>query len=82
MDLWMSFITCVKDNQPCTRSSLEFRGKGKYKKYIDEAFNLGLIEQGIHKNKLNEDLISLTQKGENFFNKKLTIEEVKGEINK
>ena len=82
MDLWMSFITCVKNNQSCTRSSLEFRGKGKYRKYIDEAFELGLIEQGIYKNKENEDLISLTQKGEDFFNKKLTIEEIRGDINK
>ena len=41
MDLWISFITCVKDNQPCTRSSLEFRGKGKYKTYIDGLKDLG-----------------------------------------
>ena len=63
MDLWISFITCVKDNQPCTRSSLEFRGKGKYKTYIDDALHLGIIELGKHKNKTNEDLISLTKKG-------------------
>lgn len=76
MDLWMSFITCVKGTQPCTRSSLEFRGNGKYKKYVDKAFELGLIEQEICKNSANEELITLTQKGEDVFNKKLTIEEI------
>lgn len=79
MELWISFITCVKDNQPCSRGSLEFRGKGKYKKYIDEAFELGLIEKGKFKNKANEDLISLTQKGEDVFYRKITIKEIKGE---
>ena len=68
-----NFISMVKAIQPCTQNTIEFRGHGKYKKYIEPAFKLKLIENSTYTNSVGEKIITVTSLGEKFLNKEINI---------